>query len=221
MLARSPRRQSSGAASPRAGAPEPRRVRGAAPPVPGSPRARPLAQPLARSRRPRTAGRASAPARRPPSAAPQGDTERRPRRRLPRKPLLRLGQVYSNPSSQRRILPGRKRRQLGGRLRHRQPLPGVGTPSTLFCQERARRQPGRCWRCDPAPARRAAWLSPWPPRGAAGAARAEGRGGGSAWAAAAGGSLVPSCPIGAGPGARRAAGGRRSGLRAAGRAPPP
>lgn len=156
MLARSPRRQSSVPSSPRARAGCPRRVRRAAPRVPGSPRARPLAQPLARSRRPRTSGGASAPARRPPSAAPQGDTRRRPRRRLPRKPLLCLGQVYSNPSSPRRILPRRKRWKLGGRLRHRQSLPGVGTPSTLFCQERAWRQPGRCWRCDPAPARLAA-----------------------------------------------------------------
>lgn len=47
------------------------------------------------------------------------------------------------------------------------------------------------------------------PAGAAGAARAEGRGGCSR-AAVARGSLAPSCPIGARPGARRAAGGRRS-----------
>lgn len=207
MLARSPRRQSSVASSPRAGAPGPRRARGAARPVPGSPRARPLAQPLSRSRRPRPAGRASAPARRPPSAAPQGDTRRRPRRRLPRAPLLRLGQVYSNPSSQqRRILLWRERWKLGGRSRHRQPLPGVGTPSTLFCQERVRRQPERRERCDLALPRLAAEPSPRPLRGAAGAARAEGRGGGSRTTAARG-SLPPSCPIGAGPGTRRAAGG--------------
>lgn len=180
MLARSPRRRSSVASSPRVGAPGPRGARGAARPPPGSPRARrPLAQRLARPRRPRPAGRASAPARRPPSAAPRGDTRRRPGRRLPGEPLLRLDQVYSNPSSRRRILPRRERWKLGGSWRPRQPLPGVGKPSTLFCQERARRQPGRCSRGDPAPARLAAEPSPRPPRGAAGAARAEGRGGGS------------------------------------------
>lgn len=192
MLARSPRRRSSVASSPRAGAPGPRGARGAARPAPGSPRARPLAQPLARPRRRRRpAGRASAPARRPPSAAPRGDSRRRPR--LPREPLRRLGQVYSNPSSRRRILPRRERWKLGGSSRPRQPLPGVGKPSTLFCQERARRQPGRCSRCDPAPARLAAEPRPRPPRGAAGAARAEGRGGGS-WAARPAAPSLPPAP---------------------------
>lgn len=208
MPARSPRRQSSVASSPRAGAPGPRGAPGTARPVPGSPRARPLAQPLARSRRPRPAGRAWAPARRPPSAAPRGDTRRRPRHRVPREPLLRLSQVYSNPSSRRRILPRRERWKLGGRSWHRQPLPGVGTPSTLFCQERARRQPGSCSRCDPAPPRLAAEPSrgpraelPGPPEPRV-AAEARGLRDQE--------PLAPSCPIGAGPGARRAAGGRRS-----------
>lgn len=208
MPARSARRRSSVASSPRAGAPGPRGAPGTARPVPGSPRARPLAQPLARSRRPRPAGRASAPARRPPSAAPRGDARRRPRHRVPREPLLRLGQVYSNPSSRRRILPRRERWKLGGRSRHRQPLPGVGTPSTLFCQERARRQPGRCSRRDPAPPRLAAEPSRGPraeppgapePRVAVGARGLRDQE-----------PLAPSCPIGAGPGAGRAAAGRRS-----------
>lgn len=164
MLARSPRRRSSVASSPRAGAPGPRGARGAAQSPPCLPCALPLAQPLARPRSPRPSGRASALARRPPSAAPRGDTRRRPQRRLPQEPLLRLGQVYSNPSSRRRILHRRERWKLGGSLRPQQPLPGVGKPSTLFCQERARRQPERCSRGDPAPARLAAEPSPRPPR---------------------------------------------------------
>lgn len=69
----------------------------------------------------------------------------------------------------------------------------VGKPSTLFCQERARRQPGRCSRGDPAPARLAAEPRPRPPRGAAGAARAEGRGGGS-WAARPAAPQLPPAP---------------------------
>lgn len=92
-LVRSPRQHSSVASSPRPGA------RGSARPAPGSPSARPLARLPARPRSPRLPGRASALARRPPSTAPRGDTRRRPRRRLPREPLLRRGQVGSTPSS--------------------------------------------------------------------------------------------------------------------------
>ncbi|XP_047587987.1 translation initiation factor IF-2 [Lutra lutra] len=52
------------------------------------------------------------------------------------------------------------------------------TGRPLAAPERARRQPGRCSRGDPAPARLAAESRPRPLRGAAGTARAEGRGGG-------------------------------------------
>lgn len=166
MLVRSPRQRSSVASSPRPGAPGPRGARGTAWQTPGSP----CTWSRARPRRPWAPGRASVPARRPRSAAPRGDTRRRPRRRLLQEPLLRLGQVYSTPSSRWRILPGESAANWAAARGTGNPSQGWGQPRTLFCQDRLGKSPGAARAATP---RRRAW-QPSPVRGPCAGLPAEG-----------------------------------------------